>query len=409
MTRPSLTFRAATAADVDTLAELSYHSFPMASSNVDARRQRFAEDPRVHVENFLVGEASGRVVTALHSIPFTTWVGGASQPMQGVAGVVVAPEGRRYGYASDLVAESMRRAREAGAALSALYPFRHGYYAALGYALAVEHRVWTFRPADLPVYRERHAVRRAAPEDRDAIAACYERVMHRATLMVERSGADWERRHFDEGRRFAIVFADGRAVRGYAIYGYKEFSDGRHTELAIGEIVYEDQEALRGLLGHVAALRDQFLLASCVTRASERFELRLANPREGGAIKGSISRMFGPRVLWGAMARVLDVGRALAARPRYNGATGVVRVAISDEQIPENRGPWALEFEEGRVRVSAADDGVPMGIGTFTQLYLGFMTAREAREVGLLAADDAAVELLDRAFAGPPPSLMDHF
>src|SRR5262249_5901069 len=152
----------------------------------------------------------------------------------------------------------------------------------------------------------------------------------------------------------------------------------------------------------------QFLLASLVTRASERLELRLANPREGGAIKGSISRMYGPRVLWGAMARVLDVERALGARPRYNDADGTVRVRIADEHIPENCGPWAIEFSDGRVSVSPADDGVAMGIGTFTQLYLGFLTASEARDVGLVAADDAEVALVDRAFAGPRPSLMDH-
>jgi predicted acetyltransferase len=256
--------------------------------------------------------------------------------MQGVASVVVAHEGRRRGYASDLVAESMRVARARGQALSALYPFRHGFYASLGYATAVERRMWTFRPEDVPHYPERAAVRRATEADLAAIDACYARVMRRSTLMVERGPEDWKRRHFEEGKRYAAVY-DAGGVRGYFIFHYREHADGRHTELVIPEIVYDDQEALRGLLGHVAALRDQFFEASCVTRADERLELRLANPREGGAVKGSISSFFGPRVLWGAMARVLDVERALVARPDYLGATGRVRLAIADDLIPENR------------------------------------------------------------------------
>jgi predicted acetyltransferase len=412
MTRSPLTYRIATESDVDALAELGYHSFPLASSPVDARRQRFSEDPRVRVENYLVGEAGGRVAAALHSIPFTAWVGGAPQPMQGIAAVAVAHEARRRGYASELVSESMRRARGAGVALSALYPFRHDFYASLGYANAVERRVWTIRPDDLPHYPERAAVRRAVEGDLEAIDACYRRVMRRSTLMVERGPEDWKRRHFESGRRFAMVY-DAGEVRGYYLYHYRE-RDDRHTQLVLPEIVYDDGEALRGLLGQVAALGDQFLEAECYVRADERLDLRLANPREGGAIKGMISELTGPRVLWGAMARVLDVERAVAARPAYNDATGSVRLEIADDVIPENRGPWSLAFDGGRARLSrggaaGGDDVAATDVGTFTQLYLNFATATEARDAGRLEATDAAVALLDRAFAGPRPDLLDHF
>ena len=36
-------------------------------------------------------------------------------------------------------------------------------------------------------------------------------------------------------------------------------------------------------------------------------------------------------------------------------------------------------------------------------------SASEARDAGLLTAGEGDVDLLDRAFAGPSPSLMDHF
>jgi hypothetical protein len=169
---------------------------------------------------------------------------------------------------------------------------------------------------------------------------------------------------------------------------------------------------LRGLLGHIAALGDQFGEAACTTRADERLDLRLRNPRDGGATKGTLSQFYGPRVLYGAMARVLDVERALRARPAYNGATGRACIAITDDQIPESSGPWAISFEEGRVTVGSAGWAMldaRTDIGTFTQLYFNFATATEARAVGLLEADDATVALLDHAFAGPRPELMDYF
>jgi hypothetical protein len=68
-------------------------------------------------------------------------------------------------------------------------------------------------PTDLPNYPERAMVRRASDDDRAAIAACYDRVMRRSTLMVERSPVAWARRQFDDGRRFVVVFDTGVDVR----------------------------------------------------------------------------------------------------------------------------------------------------------------------------------------------------
>jgi predicted acetyltransferase len=411
-----LTFRTPTADDIPTLAELSYHSFPFAELPIDARERKYRESPLARMDNLLVGEVDGKIVASLNGIPFTTWVGGAPQPMLGLAGVVVAHEARRHGYASKLVVEALSRARSRGVALSALYPFRHDFYASLGYAQAVERRLWEFNPADLPVYPERIRARRGGDVEFPAVTECYRRVLARSTLMVERSEAEWRIRALAEGKRFTVVYEDeGGMVRGYFVYGYEEFPDERLTRLFIGELVYEDQSALRGLLGYIAALRDQFVEVACVTAADERLELRLRNPRERGAIKGSILKLYGPTVLWGAMARVLDVEKALRARPSYNGATGNVWLAVSDEQLPDNTRPLEVAFDEGRISVTASNEvgtsqpAARMSIGTFAQLYLGFASASETRRVGSIEADDEAVMLLDRAFAGPRPFLLDSF
>lgn len=412
MERSSLTFRSATDADADAIAALEFHSFPSAADSVEARRRRFDQDPRFPIAEYLVGEAGGRVAASLHAIPFRTWVGGEVLPLHGVGSVVVAPDARRRGYASDLMREALARARAAGYALSALYPFRHSFYAALGYATAVERRAWTLVPADLPHYPERRAVRIASGSDLPAIASCYERVARRSTLMVERSDAAWTLGRLDAGRRYAAIYEAGADVRGYFLYQYKELSGDRHTRLFVTELVYEDQEALRGLLGHVAALRDQFTLAEVITTAEERLDLRLANPRSGGAIKGQISRLFGPKVLYGATARVVDVPAALRARGAGGGASGTFRLEVEDPVLPENRGPWAVTIDGGRFEVEAAGSAGPVArtdVGTLAQIYLGYVRASAAREIGILDADAETAELLDAAFAGPRASLLDHF
>src|SRR5215212_3719483 len=85
MPRLPLTYRSASVDDVDALAELSYHSFPSASRPIDMRRQWMLEHEHVRLENYLVGESEGRILTAMNGIGFTAWVGGAPQPLLGVA------------------------------------------------------------------------------------------------------------------------------------------------------------------------------------------------------------------------------------------------------------------------------------------------------------------------------------
>ena len=401
MNRPTLTFRIAAEADIPALAALSYHAFPVASIPIRAREEALRNQPVFPVEWRLVGEAGGRAVAAMTSIPFVAWVGGRPYATLGVAGVAVAPDARRRGYAREIVVEGMRRARAQGAVLSALYAFRHDFYASLGYAIAVEQRAWTFDPRDLPVYPEHERVRLAGPDDLERVMASYDRVTRRSTLMVERTADYWRKRILADGHNFLAVYEDASGEPcGYMVFDYEDPPGGQLTELDVYELVAESEEAMRGLLGHLAALRDQFRAISCVLGPEERLDLRLRNPRERGAVMGPGSEHYGPRVVYGAMARVLDVGALVEGRE----GEGRVRLEISDEQIPENDGAFDLAVD------GAGDRGAArMAIGALTQLALGFATATELRRVGLLDAGDAAVEALDRSFAGPPPAMLDHF
>lgn len=408
----ALTFRAASREDLPTIAELHFHSFPSAQT-VEQRLKRFEDDPLIKPEEFLVGESRGRIVTSMYMIPYTTWIGGAPHGLVGLAGVIVAPEARRLGCASALVAEGLRRARAEGRCLSALYAFRHDFYASLGYALASERRVWELNPADLPLYPERERVRRGSLDDVPALAECYARVLRRSSFMFERREMDWRHDILDDGKRLFTLYEDGAgAVRGYFLFTYQEQPDAQPARLVLSEIVYETEEALRGLLGRVASLRDQFREARLTLPVEERLELRLRNPRRGSEIMGSISRHFGPQALFGAMARVIDVERALRARGSYP-AVGCVTLEISDPILPENDGVHDVAFGPDGAEVTrgsaASGPRAAMSAGTLAQLLVSFATASEARRAGLIEADDDAIATLDAAFAGPKPYLVDVF
>ena len=66
------------------------------------------------------------------AIPMRQNIRGVVYPMAGVAGVATLPLARRRGYARALVTELLGQMREAGHAVSALYPFRPSFYQRFG-------------------------------------------------------------------------------------------------------------------------------------------------------------------------------------------------------------------------------------------------------------------------------------
>ena len=110
------------------------------------------------------------------------------------------------------------------------------------------------------------------------------------------------------------------------------------------------------------------------------------------------------------MLRLLDVKAALEARGHPPGS-GEAVIAVEDGMFPENRGPWRVVAEDGKVSVTEAD-GVrvaPIPIGTLSSMYSGYLSPHDAARLGLIDGDDPAVPVLARLFAGPAPYMLDWF
>jgi predicted acetyltransferase len=97
----------------------------------------------------LVAEEDGVALADASAIPMRQNVRGVVYPMAGVAGVATLPLARRRGYARALVTELLGQMREAGHAVSALYPFRPSFYQRFGYVGLPRTRTVRFQPAAL--------------------------------------------------------------------------------------------------------------------------------------------------------------------------------------------------------------------------------------------------------------------
>lgn len=417
MTRKEpIQIRRAERADLRPLALLWTQAFPGERTVEDRVRQLESGVPYGGLEVAWVAEERGRLLGAYRAYRMTEYVAGVPLPMLGLASVATSAAARRRGVGRALCRHALRQGRERGDVLSVLYPFRPSFYRTFGWELVGELEAYRFRPGALPDYEEAAAVRFAEPADRDAIAACYARVAGRSTGPLERDARVWAH-HLDAAGIHAVVHDDGGRIGGYALVRFGRPRAPGAATLHVRELIAEDDEAYRALLGWITAQRDQFSEVRYDARPDERLEFRLTDPRPPAPARAR--RLWFPtaRRIRGPMLRVLNVPAALAARPRWGESPGfglTLEVEVLDDELPENRGPWHVSIEEEGARVhdrraGGADARLVVGPATFAQIYAGELPPSVAARLGLAPIEGAA-DALDRAFHLPSRFwLLDEF
>jgi predicted acetyltransferase len=92
------------------------------------------------------------------------------------------------------------------------------------------------------------------------------------------------------------------------------------------------------------------------------------------------------------MLRIIDVPRAVAARPALPQASGKsVTIALTDAHAPWNAGTWQIECSDGRLTAEAtnAKPQLEMDISALAPIYNGFTKPVDAARVGTVQVHDA--------------------
>lgn len=402
--------------DLQSLARLWVQAFPGERTVADRVTQLEAGIPYGGLETAWILEDRGRLAGAFKAYEMRQYLAGALVPMLGLAAVATAPTARRRGVGRELCLQALRIGRERGDLVSVLYPFRPSFYRALGWGVAGELESHRFSPAALPAYEESARVRAAEHDDLGEVMECYARVAARSNGLIERNGGIWAY-HFDRNGVFPFLF-EGNGVSGYLLARFGAGSAPGAGMLTVLELVAEDDDAYRGLLGWLSLQRDQVREVRYDARPDEHLEFRLTDPRPPG---------FQPaRALWhpvarrirGPMLRIIDLRRLLEARTSWGigeGETFTCLLEVEDAELPENGGAWALTLDGGRMRVRkrsgrrAAEAVLATDMATFAEIFTGSIAPSAAVWLGR-ARGEGALGRLDRIFAAASPFwLLDEF
>lgn len=410
--------------EIERVAEARLRSYAGSAREIGPYREEMESGLLSRPGDWLLAELDGRPVGTTTSRSMAMWIRGHRVPCQGVAWVgtsktvrrrrfapatPAAPAGKESGIATQLMWETIRKAREREEIVSALMPFRASYYEHFGYGIAERRCAWTIPLSILP-QADTKGLRFYEPADDAERRACRQRVAEAGQCDIERWDGMWAvhaKRSLDA---LDIVDRpdDAGPVRGWMTFG-RVTENGRDWVKVIDH-GHENLAALCRQLAFLGSMKDQFWGGQITLPADIPLNRLLAEtqiPHRPVSHATAEVRLFTRMQL-----RVLDHRKLLAGMRLPVDARGAVRLNIHETEGDVSK--LHLEIEGGRIALGSA----PTDAGhdftctdkTWAAIVSGDLRATDAVRWELATASSpAAVRIMDAFGEGKAPFCLEHF
>lgn len=350
------------------------------------------------------GSFDGDVLAArMVGSDFVSQYGDATVTTCGIGGVTVAAEYRSRGLMGDLFATTLRAARDAGAAISTLYPSAPGIYRRFGYEIVADFMAARVPTQALAAIRRPAGVttRRATVEDLDAVRDVYTAWTRGQNGALTRRGVCFEAEASQQITGYdgvTLALDEDGTVIGYAAWDRGQGSSATST-IEVSDVYATRLDGYRALLSMIGT----FATVAPHTK-----------------IEGSVddlARVSLPSLQWDVdssspyMLRVLDVVLAVTQRTYPTALTADLSFTLAGDFLTENDGGYTITVGGGHAtcsRTTPVDRTLtPHGLAL---LYAGVQSCANLRTLGYLTggdpADDATWDVL---FAGRPHQIRNYF
>lgn len=298
-----------------------------------------------------VAELNGRIVGGYRLYDADWSWNGGFLPGVAVAAVAVSPVARRLGAGSAMMRDCLRRSREMGKLLAALYPFRSSYYRQFGYENCGTKLRITCPQHRLPEGTGDPTFRRLNARDVDAIDACHRQHSKRYNGVWLRSTARWS----DVLKSTRPIFGVGQPLAGYAIQGS---DDGFWVPARVDELVWKGPGAYGQLMALLSSL------------AANKTSITWHEPSDSPFVVTHLEQGITVEQERPIMYRIVDVPKCLERLRALSPLSFTIEVV--DEVLPENSGVWSVQV---RVQASEVQPGsnpdLRLSVNRLAQAFMG--------------------------------------
>jgi predicted acetyltransferase len=400
--------------ELDRVAQTRLYCYAPAGKDLATYKEKIRADRRAKVGDFLLAERDGVAVGTTTALSMTMWVRGAALPCQGVAYVGTIKTHRRgggasgeQGVATQLMFETLRRARERREVVSALMPFRASFYEHFGYGLIERRHEWLVPLSILPPgdFDGFNFIRNG--DDLPAMIECRQRMVQNGQCDIERTPEAWETYRRNVGEGFEVVDREpGGAVHG-SMYFTDTKTDGR-TTIRVADQVWDSAAALLRQLHFLASLKDQYSYASLTLPSDIQLNRVLRESQLPHRLVEHAVAKLTP--ITRCQVRILDHMRFLESLKWPANTKGRATIAVKECEGQTSK--FKLDVSGGRAQVAPSDASPDLELTDkdWAAIACGDLTATSAAQLGVLHVSRTdALSLLDALSVGPAPFCAEYF
>lgn len=229
---------------------------------------------------------------------------------------------------------------------------RPDFYRRMGFGYGTKMNQYRLRPSAFPRDPSAPPVRSLTADDKDAVAACYERFASRTHGMMQKTEREL-RRLFDNPQHRIFGYQRNGKIHGYLVFTWERGESFITNDIQVSEMIYEDREALLALTSFLHSQTDQ-VRTIVVNTQDEHFHHLLLDPRNGTEkLIPDVYHQTNAQGV-GLMYRVVDLAGIFdrlaesklgSLSPRAKPCC--VELTVSDSFLPENAGRLLLRSKGG--------------------------------------------------------------
>jgi predicted acetyltransferase len=272
-----------------------------------------------------------------------------------------------------------------GVTITALYPFRPDFYAAMGYGLGKKMNRYRFKPKSLPKSNKNHIVK-LSMSDIQITKECFNRYALKTHGMIQTDEKTIERLLTKQN---VIGYKLNDELQGLLAFSFKRVDPDNFIlqDLIIEELIYENSQALRELLTYLHSQADQVRNMLFHTQ-DDYFHYLLRDPRNGGKKIFLTSQESNVQGL-GIMYRIINVRKLFTDLSAFNFRNQSVKLLLilKDDFLKDNDGELLLRFNKGKCSVmdniNDFDVEIRLKIADFSSVFMGVVPFKKLYNLGL--------------------------
>jgi predicted acetyltransferase len=380
--------------EYDRLTDIFIYCFPAQREHADFTRQqvKILYPP----ENILCFYQDDQLEALVMVEEHKTYMNGIAMPTAGLSNVSSMPEGRHQGRITQLIVEWLRSFKEKGIYLSMLGPFSYEYYERLGWGQAFERLSCQIPIEHFSGFKRQGAMKPASAQDIPVLDCIYEPMARKYNGCFLRNADIWQQGHFMDRwtgkNRFIYLYCSASGIpEGYISYNIKD------QQMEVREFCANSLYAMQGIMNFIYAHQAQCSQVLMTLPPDALLVRLLPNPR------------FETRLQAGMMLRIVDVPGAISQR----GGLGIkcqLSIRIRDPLAEWNNKCFSIELDGVSAGAEAcASATIECDIQSLSQLFIGFLSARELYSIGKIKCNENDLVQLDQCFPKAVTYYNDYF